>query len=109
MIEKHSRVTRCCVKSEIGSPMYRLAMAMNVLSFRNVYITSEWEFWAICFIKEVCGFWRSIAFGDGLSDSLIPVANEFGLYVVSDQVLERLESCYGCSSSVCYLGCRRVE
>ncbi|XP_021730625.1 uncharacterized protein LOC110697562 [Chenopodium quinoa] len=37
-------------KSDHGSQMYRLAMAMKYLSLRNVYITSEWEFWTVCFV-----------------------------------------------------------
>ncbi|KMT06253.1 hypothetical protein BVRB_7g161780 [Beta vulgaris subsp. vulgaris] len=100
------KVTRHHIKVDNGSLMYRLAMSMKYLSVRNVNITCEWEFWVICFVKKFCGFWGSIAFDKGLSDSLMSIAKEFGLPVVSSEHLERLESCFRCSSSLRCLGCR---
>lgn len=100
------KVTRQHVKVAYGSLMFRLALAMKYLCSRNLFITSEWEFWTICFVQKVTGFWGSIAFHEDLSDSLISFAKDFGLYVVSAEHLERLESCFGCSSSLRCLGCR---
>ncbi|XP_021760127.1 uncharacterized protein LOC110724953 isoform X1 [Chenopodium quinoa] len=98
------KVRRHHSKSDHGSQMYRLAMAIKYLSLRNVYVTSEWEFWTICFVQEVTGFWGSIALQEDLSNSLSSVAKEFGLYVVSADHLARLESGFGCSSSLRCVG-----
>ncbi|CAO2840764.1 unnamed protein product [Amaranthus hypochondriacus] len=87
---------------EVGSRVYRLALAMGFLSFRNVCVTSEWEFWTVCLVQQVFGFWRSIAIGGGLSDYFTSVALEFGLDVVSYDLLERLQSCFRCSSTTRY-------
>ncbi|KAL9228054.1 hypothetical protein vseg_003672 [Gypsophila vaccaria] len=103
------KVTRKHATPAFGSLMYRLAMAMNVLCYRNVCITSEWEFWTVCFVQRVCGFWRSVAIADGLSGSLVSVAKDFGLCVVSSEMLERMDSCFACSTSARYLGSRVPE
>lgn len=89
---------------EVGSRVYRLALAMGFLSFRNVCVTSEWEFWAVCLVQQVFGFWRSIAIGGGLSGYLTSVADKFGLDVVPCELLERLQSCFRCSSTTRYPG-----
>ncbi|XP_021737497.1 uncharacterized protein LOC110704017 [Chenopodium quinoa] len=88
----------------VGSRVYRLALAMGFLSFRNLCVTSEWEFWAVCLVQQVFGFWRSIAIGGGLSSSYTSVAHEFGLDVVPCDVFERLQSCFRCSSTTRYPG-----
>ncbi|XP_074276222.1 uncharacterized protein LOC141599977 [Silene latifolia] len=100
------KVTRKHVKAAFGSLMYRLAMAMNVLCYRNVFITSEWEFWTICLVQKICGFWRSVAIADGLSSAFASTAKSFGLCVVSSGLLERMESNFAVSTSACYLGSR---
>lgn len=89
---------------EVGSRVYRLALAMGFLSFRNLCVTTEWEFWAVCLVQQVFGFWRSIAIGGGLSGYFTSVAYEFGLDVVSCEVFERLQSCFRCSSTTRYPG-----
>lgn len=53
--------------AEFGSRMYRLALAMQFLSFRNICVTSVWEFWVVYLVKQVFGFWRSIAIGEELN------------------------------------------
>lgn len=98
---KHRVVKR---NVEVGSRVYRLALAMGFLSFRNLCVTSEWEFWAVCLVQQVFGFWRSISIGGGLSGYFINVAQEFGLDVVSCEVFERLQSCFRCSSTTRYPG-----
>ncbi|KAK9723974.1 hypothetical protein RND81_05G038300 [Saponaria officinalis] len=99
------KVTRKHVTPPFGSLMYRLAMAMNVLCYRNVRITSEWEFWMICFVQRICGFWRSVTISDSLSGSFASVAKNFGLCVVSSELLERMDSCFACSASPhCHVG-----
>ena len=98
---RHRTVKR---KVEVGSRVYRLALAMRFLSFRNIRVTSEWEFWAVCLVQQVFGFWKSIAIGGGLSDFFTNVAHQFGLYVVSCDILERLQSGFRCSSATRYPG-----
>ncbi|XP_056682471.1 uncharacterized protein [Spinacia oleracea] len=85
----------------LGSLMDRLAMAMEYLSCRSVWITCNLDFWGICFVHKVIGFWGSIAFKEYvmIDDSLISFAKKFGLYVVSIENFERMERCYGCSPS----------
>lgn len=90
--------------AEFGSRMYRLALAMRFLSFRNICATSEWEFWAVHLVKQVFGFWRSIAIGGELNGSYTCIANALGFDVVSCEVLERLQSCLRCSSTTRYQG-----
>lgn len=91
-------------QAEFGSRMYRLALAMRFLSFRNICVTSEWEFWAVYLVKQVFGFWRSIAIGGELNGSFTCIANTLGFDVVSCEVLERLQSCLRCSSTTRYPG-----
>ncbi|KAL9238735.1 hypothetical protein vseg_013119 [Gypsophila vaccaria] len=89
---------------KVGSRVYRLGLAMSFLSFRNVCVTSKWEFLAVCLVQQVFGFWRSISIGGELDGSFVGVAQTFGLDVVSGELLDRLQSCLRCSSTARYPG-----
>ncbi|KAK9755675.1 hypothetical protein RND81_01G042600 [Saponaria officinalis] len=89
---------------KVGSRVYRLGLAMSFLSFRNVCVTSKWEFLAVCLVQQVFGFWRSISIGGELDGSFVGVAQTFGLDVVSCDLLDRLQSCLRCSSTARYPG-----
>ncbi|XP_074267997.1 uncharacterized protein LOC141591532 [Silene latifolia] len=104
LVYRVARRARSKKNVKVGSRVYRLGLAMGFLSFRNVCVTSEWEFFAVCLVQQVFGFWRSISIGGELDGSFVGVAQKFGLDVVSGERLDRLQSCLRCSSTTRYQG-----
>ncbi|GAB2274417.1 hypothetical protein Dimus_009185 [Dionaea muscipula] len=77
----------------------RACLGLIHLSHRYIEVNSEWEFWTICLMSQVCKYDRSILFGNGVLqvEHFKMIAKKLKISVVPAVLFERLDSSGYCS------------